>query len=1593
VQKGERIGGRFTIERFVSRGGMGDVYLAHDERQHQPVALKILTRPEQEFVARFDLEAKALIGLQHPSIVGYVDHSTDASVRFLAMEWLDGCTLSQRLRERPMTAEEALIFGIQAAEALGAAHAAGMVHRDVKPANLFLQGGAHDRVKVLDFGIVQADGTESVTAPGMGIGTPEYMSPEQAKCEDNIGPAADVFALGSVLFRCLTGRNAYRGQKVPEILAKIAFGTEPPRIRDVDPTLPVVVDRALAKMMSPGPAQRPQDGAAAAKLLRTALEAVRVGIDPVDSADSPTDRTMSQEEMQPVAVILALVPNSLSAPARHSDSDRRSAAVALDDPRHPARRLRKRGLTPSTPAGLANGSGLARGSVRAKTLNGTGVGNDGQRPRAYPRPGTLDSDARTQMLDAVVAEAGLGRGSSDGNRRANTQTGASGPTNDTHALAPTIEHRGEQVRVMQAAPELSGIIRVLRVALAPYDARVELLLDGSIAILLSGGIAARDLAARAGRAALTVRSLVSSASVAVATFRAVRAERGALDPVIESAAKLAVPGSRHVFLDGTTRDLLPSRFDLQDSKDGGVVLVSERDRAYDDSPRTLLGKKVPCFGRNRYLRQLVAAFEGVVEDQAAESVLVVGDAGVGKTRLRSELLDRLIDDHPDLAVLSAAGDFMRTKVPFGMIARCLRRYLSLPQNDGDAARQRLSLRVHERVPEHADAERIIEFLAEMLQLPLDDHDRPALRAARTDPNLMADQLRRAWHGWLQAECRAHPVMFIVDDLQWSDASSVDVIGSAIESCRDLPLAVLALARPEVDEIYADVGEKWGSQTMSLGPLRQTECEKLVDAALGDSIPVAAKRRLIIHSAGNPFYLEELIRNAAAGQDEKLPDSVINSVQLRIGNLTDRQRLILRAGSIYGRQFHTDGVAALVGEDIKTHELVADLMTLEQEDFLRSLTRGESMLGDIEWMFRHAIVREAAYEMVTERDKRNSHRRAGQWLMDRGEQDAAILAEHFAGGGQLEKASEYFQRAAEDALRNSGREQDEDALRKAATCFTRAGETSAATGSNAIAEEAFSRAISLFEVFDSREAAKTRLSLSSVLVRSGERPRALALLDAVCAKYKSTAAGLPLAAQAAIEGADVAMRLNNKNALAEAIERAEEGLALAQKANLNGLQAQAGATVAVLHSMFETEEGRREARKFAAKALPLARQLDNSQRTLWRLGNVHLFIGELENALTLYEQAAKVANANSDILTLGHCHYNQGIAHLRGWSLVEGRKHASEALRIYRQIGDESSALDVSFNLAAFELLLGDVNSAATRLEALGEKVRDNWFTDLGVLEARGFAERLLGNEAKAADCFVRAASLAENAGAHEQEAKMLGLAAEAQLADGRASVAIESLERAVDRAERVSLSHALLMARFGQFENSERFLLEYTDAEPEPERHVIILMALARSALRRGDQSEARAWTGKLEKFLSPSPSSVFATSYKALAACVEGNAGSAVALLCRLRTERQDFTFAEATLDVASMLVTLNPNADPGLVRAFLRETRFVQDHGVLWRIKSLAARLAAQLGDAISARELIEAAREAHDELCTSLPEPYSGLMRAHPWVADLSTPLFSV
>jgi eukaryotic-like serine/threonine-protein kinase len=887
------IAGRFRIERLVQQGGMGVVYRARDRATGDPVAIKLLLRPREDGMSgeRFARETRILAGLDHPRINRYVAHGTIASGdAYLVVQWLDGEDLKAVLTRGRLGLADSMRVLAGATEGLAAVHAQGIVHRDLKPGNLFLRGSSAADLLLLDFGVARRlEGDIQLTRTAAIVGTPHYMSPEQASGSADLVAATDVFALGCIFYECLTGKPAFGGDQMITVLARILFDTPEP-VGSLRPSVPAPWAELLSRMLSKRPSQRPADA-----------------------------RALLQE--------LSALPQVMSEP----------------------------------------GSGAAGDVV----------------------PGPLAMTSGDQVLVSVVL--------------AMVRRPADGDSGDGGS----------------AADVPSGFASV-RTAMNRFGCVIEQLLDGSVLATVFPRPSATDQARIAARCALALRDLWPQAAIAVTTGPAPLDRSVRVGDAVDRAARLLqaagpISGAGRapfaIRLDSLTAGLLDARF-ATEVRDGAVVLFGENPDL--DQSRLLLGKPTPCVGREVELGQLEGLMSTVVDEAIPRAAVVIGPPGIGKSRVRHELCRRLETRYPNSEIVVGFGDPLNAGSPYVIARDALRRLAGIGLGDEPAQSRAL---IVARVTRHVDAahrRRVSEFLGELCGTPFPDEDSLPLRAARSDDRVMSEQIAAAFVDWLTAECAAHPVIILVEDVQWSDVLTVKLLETTLRDVKAGALLVIVFGRPEAEESFPRLLAEHRAFSLSLRPLGAKASETLVRGALGDDMASESVDRVVRLAGGNALFLEELIRAAAVGQARDVPETVLAMLQARLSRLPPEARLVLRAASVFGETFWRGSVkrvcdswSAVQDTDRWLNELVGAELVERR--------RASRFSGEIEYAFRHQLVVEAARGLLTDLDRRLAHQAAGQWLEAVGEPDGVVLARHAEAGGKMGRAVTFYARAAEQSL--------------------------------------------------------------------------------------------------------------------------------------------------------------------------------------------------------------------------------------------------------------------------------------------------------------------------------------------------------------------------------------------------------------------------------------------------------------------------------------------------------------------------------------------------------------------------------------------------
>ncbi len=542
-----------------------------------------------------------------------------------------------------------------------------------------------------------------------------------------------------------------------------------------------------------------------------------------------------------------------------------------------------------------------------------------------------------------------------------------------------------------------------------HGGRAERLADGTRVAVFKDGPAAA-LAVGAARCLTALRDIWD---VPAALVTGLQAPGGNLPfaELIERAATLLSErnlGRQETAVDTVTARLLEARFEILGSDDAWL-LGPQRDDQLD--VRRLLGEPTPCVGRRRELGELERCFEHCVEDSAARALLVTGDPGVGKSRLRLELVRLLRERREAVTIWSAQADSVASGAALSLLAGLVRSAAGL-RVGAAAGEQEKRLREHlaETLPAE-EQEHIYELFADLLGIPVQEPS-PGLQRCRRDAFEMAEELRIAWETFVGEACQRSPVLLILEDLHDGDLASVKFLDSTLRKLSRLPLMIMALARPSVHERFPRLWAQRGLTELKLEVLSERASRELVDNVLADDVDAAAKKRIVALAMGNAFFLEELIRSTKQGLE--LPPTLLAMAHSRIAGLPPATRRIARAASVFGERFWYQGLLALLGKELDAERLASGLEALTDQELIEPVRYGR-FADHREFVFRHALVREAAYASLTPEDRCLGHHLAAEWLEHAGETSDLVLACHFEAGAAGERAHHYFSRAALRAL--------------------------------------------------------------------------------------------------------------------------------------------------------------------------------------------------------------------------------------------------------------------------------------------------------------------------------------------------------------------------------------------------------------------------------------------------------------------------------------------------------------------------------------------------------------------------------------------------
>jgi len=506
----------------------------------------------------------------------------------------------------------------------------------------------------------------------------------------------------------------------------------------------------------------------------------------------------------------------------------------------------------------------------------------------------------------------------------------------------------------------------------------ETLADGTWIAIPRGNATALDQALHAARLALDVRSVWPRASIAIAAGRTVDGGATRLHEVIaeaEALLKVARPGQ--ILLDGDSGGLAQSSFALAPAQLASSELLEPKNAMVTSS--RLDAASAVCLGRDLELALLADAADQAMTTSTARTVLVTAPAGMGKSHLVREFLSNFARRDAAPSVWSAQGDSMSARSPFGLVSALL----ATAAGPGQPIR-----------------------LARLLR-PGQGTEIGQERAGSVD------EIHRAFAQCLSGELDRGPLTLHLEDIHWADLGSLRAIDYALATLTNRPLLIVATARPEVHDLFPDLWQRRSMKEIRLRELDEVDVDRLISMRLGVGLAAQTRVRIVQRARGNVFLLHELIRAEAEGRGDEMPETALGVVQSRLRLFDPHARRLLRAASILGESFTFKGLVRLLGDESSQIHVKDWLDWLAARDVVRR--RADAADGAEMFAFSHALVRDAAYDMLTESDRKLGHHLAAQWLEGAGQGHPVVAAQHFERAGDVVGAGRCYLRATIEAF--------------------------------------------------------------------------------------------------------------------------------------------------------------------------------------------------------------------------------------------------------------------------------------------------------------------------------------------------------------------------------------------------------------------------------------------------------------------------------------------------------------------------------------------------------------------------------------------------
>jgi predicted ATPase/class 3 adenylate cyclase len=681
-----------------------------------------------------------------------------------------------------------------------------------------------------------------------------------------------------------------------------------------------------------------------------------------------------------------------------------------------------------------------------------------------------------------------------------------------------------------------------------------------------------------------------------------------------------------------------------------------KSRAFRLMNRGVEGVETRMIGRELEMRNLQALSEKVIRDKVFRFVTIIGEAGMGKSRLLDEF-EIWLKLHPEQVRFFKGRATLETqKQPYALLRDIFAFHLEILDNDPvQVVREKFVSGFQQVIQKDDQVEMKAYVVGHLLGYEIDDE---VTKRIFENPQLARDRAFQYVKTYFQTDAMRSPIMIFLDDIHWADESSLDLLDYLRETMVDVPIMILALSRPSLFERKKKWGRGMGCETINLPPLSSEKSEQLVMEVLkkAESIPDTFRKTIVEHAEGNPFYLEELIRMLVEDGvilkeepvwriqshqlvDLQIPPTLTGIIQARLDGLPKEEQAILQQASIVGKVFWDASLTYVNQNRSLTQNNVTSTLTALQNRDMIFRRDASAFSGITEYSFAHGILRDVVYETVLLKQRRDNHSLVADWLIgQRGGgavEISGVIATHLVEAGRSEEAIDYFLKAAEAAAQKYANEEAIHLYQQAL---------------DLVPDEMLDRQFSI------------SCSLESLWFLIGNREEQSGVLDRL---------------------ADIADHLDDPHKKADVLLRKAWYLNYTSK----------------FPGMLDV----------AQAAITLADQInapDVTQEAFYALAWAQMQTEDLDHAKASAQRALKLAQQTGYRTGEGNVHNVLGLIDLTDGRYADARKHIEEFLHVTQEIGNQTRQLIALNSMVVILVMLGDYEKAreygAQQLELASE---------------------------------------------------------------------------------------------------------------------------------------------------------------------------------------------------------------------------------------------------------------------------------------------------